>query len=140
MNLHNFRLHKKGLNRLFGKLEAKIMAALWEMGEATVREVVDHLGEGFNYKTVLTVMNRLSSKGFLERRKVSRAFIYEPNLKREELNDQLSRLVVDSLIADFGPNVLAQFVEAVSETDQAQLDELLSLIENRLIKEKSANE
>lgn len=140
MDFHNFRLNKKGLTRLFGKLEAKIMAALWEMGEATVREVIEHLGKGYNYKTVLTVMNRLTSKGFLERRKVSRAFIYVPILKREELNDQLSRLVVDSLISDFGPKVLAQFVEVVAETDQAHLDELLSLIENRLRSEKSTDE
>jgi predicted transcriptional regulator len=140
MDLHNFRLNKQGLTRLFGKLEAKIMAALWDMGEASVQEVVDRLGKGTNYKTVMTVMNRLTAKGFLERRKVSRAFIYMPNLNREELNDHLSRLVLDSLITDFGPKVLAQFVEAVAEADQAHLDELLTLIEDRFASENGAYE
>jgi hypothetical protein len=44
--------------------------------------------------------------------------------------------VFDGLIADFGPAVLAQFVEAVEEADRARLAELAALVESKLAREK----
>jgi predicted transcriptional regulator len=108
------------------------MQVIWSLEEPTVQDVVDRLGKKANYKTVMTVMNRLVEKGFLERRKVSRAFIYLPRFTRDDLMSRLSRQVLDGLITDFGPAVLTQFVDAVAETDQARLTELAALIENKL--------
>jgi predicted transcriptional regulator len=136
MRLNTFRLDQHGLARLFGELEAKIMKVIWSLEEPTVQDVVARLGKRANYKTVMTVMNRLAAKGFLERRKVSRAFVYVPRFSREELLQHLSRQVFDGLIADFGPAVLAQFVEAVEEADRARLAELAALVESKLAREK----
>src|SRR3990172_5352617 len=132
MNIHAFRLNQHGWARLFGDLEAKIMNAVWALEEPTVQDVVKRLGKRANYKTVMTVMNRLVEKGFLERRKVSRAFVYLPRLTREALMERLSRQVLDGLLADFGPTVVAQFVEAIEETDRARLAELAKLVESKL--------
>jgi predicted transcriptional regulator len=132
MHINALRLNQKGLARLFGELEAKVMNAVWRLEEPTVHDVVKRLGKGSNYKTVMTVMNRLADKGFLERRKISRAFVYIPRVTREELFERLSRQVLDGLIADFGPSVIAQFVEAVEETDSARLAELAKLVESRM--------
>ena len=137
MQMHAFRLNQRGLARVFGELEAKIMKATWALEEATVQQVVLRLGETANYKTVMTVMNRLVQKGFLERRKVSRAFVYVPRFTREDLMTRLSREVLDGLVADFGPGVLAQFVDAVAETDRARLVELAALVETKLTARKS---
>ena len=132
MNINALRLNQRGLARLFGALEAKILNAVWLMEEPTVQDVVKRLGKRANYKTIMTVMNRLVDKGFLERRKVSRAFVYIPRYTREELLGRMSRQVLDGLLADFGPAVLAQFVEAVEETDRDRLSELARLVENKL--------
>lgn len=136
MRLNTFHLNHQGLARLFGELEAKIMKVIWSLEEPTVQDVVVRLGKKANYKTVMTVMNRLVEKGFLERRKVSRAYIYLPHFTRDELMSRLSRQVLDGLITDFGPTVLTQFVDAVAETDQARLTELAALIEHKLGQEK----
>ena len=132
MHINALRLNQKGLARLFGELEAKVMNAVWRLEEPTVHDVVKRLGKGSNYITVMTVMNRLADMGFLERRKISRAFVYIPRVTREELFERLSRQVLDGLIADFGPSVIAQFVEAVEETDSARLAELAKLVESRM--------
>ena len=132
MNITALRLNQKGLARLFGELEAKIMNAIWSMEAPTVQDVVDRLGKRANYKTIMTVMNRLVDKGFLKRQKVSRAFVYAPKYTREELLERLSRQVLDGLLADFGPTVLAQFVDAVEETDHARLVELAKIVEGKL--------
>ncbi len=137
MHLRAFRLNQHGLSRLFGELEARVMNAIWALDEPTVQDVVDHLGGHANYKTVMTVMNRLVTKGFLERRKVSRAFVYKARFTREELFEHLSRQVLNGLIADFGPAVIAQFVDAVAESDRARLSDLATLVERKLVEGKS---
>ena len=137
MQIHAFRLNQRGLTRLFGELEAKIMKAVWSLEEATVQDVVNRLGKRANYKTVMTVMNRLVEKSVLERRKVSRAFVYKPHFTQEQLMARLSREVLDGLMADFSPGVLAQFVDAVAESDQGRLVELAALVESKLAAEKS---
>lgn len=136
MRLNAFRLNQHGLARLFGELEAKIMSVIWALEEPTVQDVVDRLGRRANYKTVMTVMNRLVEKGILERRKVSRAFVYIPRFTQAELMSRLSRQVIDGLMTDFGPTVLAQFVDVVAETDQARLTELAALVDTKLGEKK----
>jgi predicted transcriptional regulator len=136
MQLHAFRLNQQGLARLFGELEAKIMNQVWALEEPTVQDVVKRLGKKANYKTVMTVMNRLVEKGFLARRKVSRAFVYVPRFTREELVERLSRQVLDGLLSDFGPLVLAHFVGVVAETDHDRLKELAALVEAELHKKE----
>ena len=136
MHMRAVRLNQRGLARLFGALEAQIMLAAWSRKEATVQDVVGRLGKTANYKTVMTVMNRLVKKGYLVRHKVSRAYVYEPRVAREELMTRLSRDVLDGLLADFGPSVLAQFVDVVAETDRARLDQLAALVETKLAREK----
>ena len=136
MNIHAFRLNQHGLARLFGELEARIMNIVWSLDEPTVQDVVNRMGRHANYKTVMTVMNRLATKGLLERRKVSRAFVYAPRFTREELLERLSRQVFDGLIDDFGPAVIAQFVEAIAEKDRAHLAELSALVESKLAEAK----
>ena len=136
MRLTAFRLNQHGLARLFGELEAKIMRVVWGLEEPTVQDVVDRLGRRANYKTVMTAMNRLVEKGFLERRKVSRAYVYLPRFTQAELMNRMSRQVFDGLLTDFGPAVLAQFVEAVAETDQARLVELAALVDTKLGEKK----
>lgn len=131
-NLNTFRLNQRGLARLFGALEAKVMEVVWELDEPTVHDVIARLGEGANYKTVMTVMNRLVDKGLLQRRKESRAFVYTPTIAREALLENLSRQVLAGLLADFGPAAIAQFVNAVEETDRDKLRDLAALIEHKL--------
>ncbi|MEW5987557.1 MAG: BlaI/MecI/CopY family transcriptional regulator [Chloroflexota bacterium] len=139
MKFHAFRLNQHGLARLFGELEVRIMDIVWDLGQATVQDVVDNLGQDAHYKTTMTVMNRLVNKGFLERRKVSRAFVYVPQTNRTELVEQLSRQVLDGLIADFGPAVLAHFVDALASADKEQLAELAALVENKLAAEEESS-
>lgn len=120
----SLRLNRSGLERLFGGLEARIMESVWELGEPTVQKVIDHLGGEMNYKTVMTVMNRLATKGALQRRKEGRAFRYPAALDRTAFLSRATRQVYAALLEDFGPSAVAQFVEAAREVDPALLEEL----------------
>ena len=108
------------------------METIWVLQTPSVQEVVDSLGNEANYKTIMTVMNRLVDKGLLRRRKVSRAYQYSAVESRAELEQRLSHELFAGVLSDFGPNVIAQFVDVVEASDKARLIELAKLIETKL--------
>lgn len=119
-----------------GTLEQKVLDSAWKLGRVNVRDVVDSLNHDFAYTTVMTTLDRLFKKGYLDREKEGRAFIYAPRMSPEELDariagDVISRLI-DGATRRVSP-VLASIVDAVSERDRSLLDDL-----ERLVKEKKA--
>lgn len=131
MTVQSFRIHQEGLARVFGELEAQVMDAVWSLEEPTVQAVCDHLGPGHNYKTVMTVLNRLVEKGALTRQRHSRAFVYGAGQTREAFLCRVSRAVMGGLVRDFGSLAVAQFVETLEEIDPEQLAELERLVQER---------
>src|SRR3972149_2630207 len=60
-------------------LELECMKVVWEQGEASVRQVREQLAADHRplaYTTVETIMDRLSRKGAVSRRKVGKAHVY----------------------------------------------------------------
>lgn len=129
--IQSFRLHQEGMARVFGELEAKVMEAVWDLPEPTVQDVCDYLGPSTNYKTVMTVLNRLVDKHALTRRRVSRAFIYQASQSREAFLCRVSRAIMGGLVRDFGSLAVAQFVETLDEIDPQQLAELERMVQQR---------
>lgn len=129
--IQSFRLHQEGLARVFGELEAKVMEAVWDLQQPTVQQVCDHLGPDYNYKTVMTVLNRLVDKRALTRQRVSRAFIYRASQSREAFLCRVSRAIMGGLVRDFGSLAVAQFVETLDEIDPQQLAELDRMVQER---------
>ncbi len=131
VSVQSFRIHQEGLARVFGELEAQVMDAVWSLDAPTVQAVCDHLGPGHNYKTVMTVLNRLVDKGALTRQRQSRAFVYRTGQSREAFLGRVYRAVMDGLVRDFGSLAVAQFVETLEEIDPEQLAELERLVRER---------
>jgi predicted transcriptional regulator len=80
-------------------LELQCLTALWALGEANVQAVRDHLApkKSLAYTTVMTMLDRLTRKQVLTRRKVGRSFLYQPLVSREEIRRLAVRELVDSL-------------------------------------------
>lgn len=119
-----FKLDHTGLARLFGELEAQIMEAVWQLGEATVSDVLARLGDEYHYNTVMTVMGRLMDKGFLTRRREGRAYIYTAVEDRDSFLARVSRQVAEGLLRDFGHLAIAQFIDAADAIDPRLVEEL----------------
>ncbi|MQA87442.1 MAG: BlaI/MecI/CopY family transcriptional regulator [Streptosporangiales bacterium] len=80
--------------RVFGELESAVMDRLWSYGRAAaVREVLEDLKKerSLAYTTVMTVMDKLHKKGWLHRKLVGRAYVYEPVGTREAYSARLMR-------------------------------------------------
>ena len=81
-----------GLVRDFGELEARIMECMWSAkGPRTVRDVHGELAaeRTLAYTTVMTVMDKLYRKGWLEREPVGRAYAYQPRQSKERYTADL---------------------------------------------------
>lgn len=72
-------------------LELECMKALWELGEGSVRQIRERLEAGARplaYTTVETIMDRLTRKGAVERRKQGRAHHYTPVYRKADAREQ----------------------------------------------------
>lgn len=68
-------------------LEMACLNALWELGEGNVEEVRVCVSRSrpLAYTTVLTLLDRLSRRGAVSRRKEGRGFRYQPAIDRDRL-------------------------------------------------------
>ncbi len=123
MDIRRFDLDSKGLARVLGELEAKILETLWEFQPATVKDVTDALGPGAHLKTTMTVMNRMVEKGLLRRQRRGRAFYYEASADRDTFMAQVARQVMAGLLADFRLPTLTHLVDSADPEFLAELEE-----------------
>jgi BlaI family transcriptional regulator, penicillinase repressor len=70
--------------------EVDILAALWRLGPATVREVHEALSKDCGYNTTLTQMRLMTEKGLLRRSERFRSHVYEPAAPREQLQQRIA--------------------------------------------------
>lgn len=134
--IRGFRAPREAVLSSLGPLEKRVLDATWKLKKANVRDVVERLNDEFAYTTIMTTLDRLYKKGYLDREMSGRAFIYSPRATQEEmqigiLGDVITDLL-DSATRSVEP-VLASIVDSVGEKDRKLLDEL-----ERLVKEKKA--
>jgi len=70
--------------------EADILAVLWRLGPATVREVHEALEKDCDYNTTLTQMRLMTDKGLLVRSERFRSHVYEPAAPKNEMQKRIA--------------------------------------------------
>ena len=96
-----------------GALEARLMEALWGSASAlSVQGVSDALGPGHNYKTVMTVLNRLVEKGLLMRELDGRAYRYRPSQSRPQFLRSAADELVRGYLDAYGSDAAAHLASA----------------------------
>lgn len=114
--------------RNFGELEARIMELMWAAdGPRTVREVHTELADerAIAYTTVMTVMDKLHRKGWLDREPVGRAYAYVPRQSKEHYTADLMNEAL-AASSDRGATLVAfleQLTAAESRALRAALDQ-----------------
>ena len=100
-------------HRTLGTLEAQLMEALWASADLSVQGVVDRIGEGHNYKTVMTVLNRLVDKELLQRELDGRAYRYSPQQSRDQFLRSVADEMVIGYLTSYGPQSAAHLTRAM---------------------------
>lgn len=120
---------RKSLDDL-GALQKAIMETVWELGEATVGQVLEQVGrdKALAYTTVLSAMQKLEKRGWLRHREEGRAYIYLPTRSREEESKSSLRKFIATVFGG-DPLVLFQHLlddEALSTEDLAALKKMVA--------------
>jgi BlaI family penicillinase repressor len=122
---------RKSLDDL-GTLQKAIMETVWELGEATVQQVLTRLGRDktLAYTTVLSAMQKLEKRGWLRHREEGRAYIYLPTRSRQEESKSSLRKFIAAVFGG-DPLVLFQHLLDDEELSPQDLAALKKMIDKR---------
>ena len=112
--------------RGFGDLETVVMDRLWDRGgTTTVRELFEELraDREIAYTTVMSTMDNLHRKNWLSRERRGKAYLYWPNMTREEYSARLMRDALDA--GGRSDLVLAHFLDQITDAESAALRKVL---------------
>lgn len=101
-----------------GDLEREVMEVIWTTPESslTVRDVAAHFPD-HAYTTILTVLSRLNTKGFLQEEKQGRLSTFTATASRE---DYITGLILEALSnTDDRQAALAHFADALAPSDRS---------------------
>lgn len=103
-----------------GPLEMEVLNVIWEMGTATSRDVFEKMRERrrLGQSTVLTVLRRLSDRGFLNRNSGGEVYVYSPVMERAELG---GRMIDDVVNRIFGGAVEPVAAHLMSRKDLPEI-------------------
>ncbi|MCR4403123.1 MAG: BlaI/MecI/CopY family transcriptional regulator [Firmicutes bacterium] len=131
--LLEFKPGRKGLGKVLGDLEAEIMEEVWARGTCTVRDIYEGLRmrRRIAYTTVMTVMSRLAEKGLLAKGKEGAAFVYRPQVSKDEFRREVAAEVITGLLDGFGKEAIFQLVSAADRADPEIMEQLERAIAER---------
>jgi len=112
--------------RPFGELEGDIMRVVWASSEPlAIQQITDALNEErpLAYTTVMTVTERLRTKGWLERAKKGRSYRYSAVRSADDYTAELMEQALESSV-DRG-NALLRFAGRLDADEVAALREAL---------------
>ncbi len=106
-------------------LELKAMEALWKLGRASIREILEQLpvSRKLAYTTVQTLVFRLEAKGAVQKqRKIGNAYVFVPVITRR----QAYRRLVSDFLELFSGSPLP-VMSHLAETGKLTLEDLREL-------------
>lgn len=114
--------------------ELELLASLNRLGEATVRDLRAEL-EPFRPMaagSVITLLNRLETKGMVRRRKGSfgKAFVYSPTRRGQSAARPVLRNLLDRVFAGSAANFVSALLDAAPATPE-ELREIERVVRQR---------
>jgi predicted transcriptional regulator len=122
------------LRAALGHLEREVMEMIWTTAPLNVRDVQAGLPRAVAYTTVMTTLDRLFKKGFVDRERQGRAFVYSARHSRAEVENAVAASVLRGFLEENSSTalpLLSQLVDVVAEKDRALLDDLEALVRRR---------
>jgi len=124
---------KKSLTPL-GETEMEVLHHVWELGEATVKEVQERILERREvaYTTIMTVMKNLAEKNYLKYRKEGVTYVYSPAREPESVRFSLIRDLVTKVFKG-SPKELVQTLvqsERLTEQERKEIKRLIDKLED----------
>jgi len=120
---------KKSLTPL-GETEMEVLHHVWNMGEATVKQVRKRILESREvaYTTIMTVMKNLAEKGYLKYRKDGVTYVYSPAQEPDSVRFNLVNDLIKKVFKG-SPSELVQTLVQGEDMDEKELSEIKKMID-----------
>lgn len=121
---------KKSLTPL-GETEMEVLHHVWDMGEATVKEVRTRILEDRDvaYTTIMTVMKNLAVKGYLKYRKEGVSYVYSPARQPDSVRSNLIEDLIKKVFKG-SPKELVQTLVKSKDLSQKDLADIKNIIDD----------
>jgi len=105
--------------------EIAILKILWELGEGSVRAVLDEMAPAgeVHFNTVQTQLRIMDRKGLVKHRRDGRTLIYRPVYTREQEVSRFLRQVFNGSVNDLVLNMLS--AEKIKSETLDELEEMI---------------
>lgn len=118
-----------------GDTELEVLNHVWELKQASVADVLERIQEyrPLAYTTVMTILQKLDRKGYLEHHKEGKAFIYTPAETRARVRKGMASRFVDNVFGGSPFSLVQTLVkqERLSSAELEELDRLITRLKNQ---------
>ncbi len=130
-------MRPKKKTEMLTEVELEFMSKLWELGESTVRDVLDMLAEGrkLAYTSAATILRILEQKQFVTSTKQGKTFIYQAALSKDTYQSRSLKNLSEKLFDNAPATLVARLVDDYDLTEET-LGEIRALIDKRLRDDK----
>ena len=105
-------------SKSFTDRELEIMKIVWDLGEATAREIQARLPGERHYNTVLTIIRVLEAKGHLTHRAQGKSYVYKARHAPQKARNRVIRHLIDHVFAGSAASLVLHLVETGSLTEE----------------------
>lgn len=119
----------KHLEKLTAK-EEEIMAVLWKLKKAFVKEILQELEGEHHYNTVSTLVRLLEDKGYVAHQAFGKTHQYYPVIDKDTYSEKIMEQTSSRFFEGSYKNMVSFFAQQdkISEKD---LEDILELIKNK---------
>ena len=111
-----------------GDLEKQVLEFLWEKEEgASLKAIWQYFEKSKNlaYTTVATILQRLASKGLVEKEKG----VYKAKYSKKDVSAGLLKRFLEGFFESFGEVAYSSFIEGIEKLDRRKRKKLLEKLE-----------
>src|SRR5580658_10676234 len=113
--------------------EIDILAVLWRLGPATVREIHEALAKDSGYTTTLKQMQLMTEKGLLVRSERFRSHVYEAGVAKEQTQREIAADLLQRAFEGSSKNLVlgALAAQPASDEELGEIRQILDQLEKR---------
>ena len=97
--------------------ELEIMRVIWELGEATARQIQEKLPGDRHYNSVLTIIRVLERKGHLVHRAEGKAYVYRARQQPEKSRGKVLTHLIKQVFGGSAASLVLHLVETGDLTE-----------------------
>lgn len=98
-----------------GRRERQILDVIYQLGEASVSDVLKGLPDPPSYSAIRTMIRLLERKGFLRHRRDGTRYVYRPTQSKKTASRSALRHLIKTFFAESPTDVMAAIFDVTSD-------------------------